>query len=118
MRRGRGCRREFPVSPDCAIFEVLLLPDGYGALECVDGEAASVKSGSAVRRADGDEDARIADLQSAEEMADGHAVNAVFLVELDADLTHLSNGHGLVGFIVQIEGPAVVGLIADETVES
>jgi hypothetical protein len=49
----------------------------------------------------------------------GHcdAMDAIFFVELRADFAHFGEGHGLVGFVVEVEGGAVVGLIADETIE-
>lgn len=114
-RRGGG--REFAVGPDGAVFEVLLLPDGNGALEGVNGEAAGVESGGAMGRADGDEDAGFADFEAAETMNDGHAVDAIFFVELGADFAHFGEGHGFVGFVIEIERGAVVGLVADETIE-
>jgi len=47
----------------------------------------------------------------------GDAMDAVFFVELRADFAHFGEGHGFVGFVVEVESGAVVGLIADETVE-
>jgi hypothetical protein len=114
----RGCGRKFAVGPDCAVFKVLLFPDGHGALEGVDGEAASVKGGGAVRRADSNEDAGFGDFEAAEAVHHGHAMDAVFFVELSADFAHFGEGHGFVSFVVEVKSGAVVGLVADEAVES
>jgi hypothetical protein len=113
-----GCGREFAVGPDGAVFEILFFPDGDGAFEGVDGEAASVEGRGAVGRADGDEDAGFADFEAAETMDDGDAVDFVFFVEKGGDFAHFGEGHGFVGFVVEVERGAIVGLIADEAVES
>ncbi len=117
MRGRRGCGREFAIGPDGAVFEVLLFPNGDGALKGVNGEAAGVKGGSAMSRADCDEDAGFADFETAEAMDDGDAVNGKFFVQLGGDFSHFSKGHGFVSFVVEIERRAIVGLIADEAVE-
>jgi hypothetical protein len=117
MWRGRGGGRQFAVGPDSAVFEVLFFPNGDSALQGVNGEAAGIKSGGAVRSADGDEDAGFAHFEAAETMDDGYAVNFVFFVELGGDLAHFGEGHGFVGFVVKIKSGAIVGLIADEAVE-
>lgn len=115
-RRGRG--REFAVGPDRAVFEVLLFPNGHGSLEVVDGEAASVKGGGAVRCADGNEYAGFTDLEASEAVDHGDAMDAIFFVELNADFAHFGEGHGFVGFVIQVKSRTIVRLIADETVES
>src|SRR5882762_6869300 len=118
-RTARAASRggEYTVGPDCAVLEVLLLPNGHDALEGVDGEAASVKGGGAVRRADGNEYAGFTDLEAPEPVDHGDAMDAIFFVKLGADFAHLGEGHGFVGFVVQVESRTIVGLIADETVE-
>src|SRR6266576_2869533 len=107
-------REEFPISPDCTIFEILLLPDGHGTLERVDGEAASVKGSGAVRRADRDKYAGFADLEAPEPVNHRDTMDAVFFVNLHADFAHFREGHGFIGFVVEVQSGAVVGLIADE----
>ena len=67
--------------------------------------------------ADGDEHAGFADLQAAEAMNDGHAIDGEFLVEQLADFAHFGEGHGFIGFVVEIQGAAAMGLVANETVE-
>src|SRR6266536_1908033 len=52
--------------PDLAVLEVLLLPDRDGALERIDRVAARLERVAAVRGGDGDEHARLADLEPAD----------------------------------------------------
>ena len=117
MRGRRRCGRKFAIGPDGAVFKILLFPDGDGALEGVNGEAAGVKSGTAMRGADGDEDAGFADFEPAEAMDNGNAVNDEFFVELGSNLLHFAQGHGFVSLVIEIEREAIVRLIADEAVK-
>src|SRR5882672_598113 len=70
-----------------------------------------------MRSADGDENASFADFQAAEAMHNSDEVNGEFLVQLGRDFSNFGEGHGFVGFVVEIESGEIVGLIADETVE-
>ena len=117
MRCRRGCGREFAIGPDGAVFEILFLPDGNGALKGVNGEAAGVKGGSAMRGANGYEDTGFADFETAEAMNDGDVVNGESFVQLGGDLVHFGEGHGFVSFVVEIESGAIEGLIAHEAVK-
>ena len=117
MRCRRGCGREFAIGPDGAVFEILFFPNRDGALKGVNGEAAGLKGGGAMRGADGYEDAGFADFETAEAMNDGHAMNSEFFAQVGGDLVHFGEGHGFVSFVVKIERGAIVGLITDETVE-
>ena len=114
-RQGRG--RKLAVGPNGPVFEVLFFPDGDGALESIDGEAARVEGCGAVRRADGDKHTGFANFEPAEPVGHGEAMDAIFFVKLRADFAHLGERHGLVSFVVEIERRAVVGFVADETVE-
>src|SRR5260370_28983245 len=91
--------------------------DGDGALERFKGEAAGVKGGGAVRRADGNEYAGFTDLEAAEPVDHGNAMDTVSFAEVIADFAHFGESHGFVGFIIEIQSRAIVGLIAHETVE-
>ena len=62
--------------PDLPVLEVLLLPDGHGLLERVDGEAAGLDGLAPVRRGDGDHDARLADLEPADPVQERHAAHS------------------------------------------
>jgi hypothetical protein len=70
-----------------------------------------------VWRADSNENAGFADFEAAEPMDHGDAMDAVLFVELLADFAHFGDGHGFVGFVVEIESGPIVRLIADEAVE-
>ena len=113
----RGCWRKFAIGPNGAVFEVLLFPDGDGALKGVNGEAAGVKSGAAMGRADGDEHAGFADFETAEAMDDSDAVNGEFFVQQGGDFSHFGKRHRFVSLVVEIKSGAIVGLIADEAIK-
>jgi len=70
-----------------------------------------------VRSADGDENARFTNFEPAEAMDNRGAVDGIFFVKLLADFAHFSERHGFVGFVIEVEGGAIVGLIANEAVE-
>lgn len=116
--RRRWCGRKLPVGPDGAIGEILLLPNGYRALESIDGEAAGVEGRGPVRRADGNEDAGFADLQAAQAMKNGYTMDGELLADGLADLLHFGEGHGFVGFVIEVKSAASVGFVANEAVES
>src|SRR5688572_10558288 len=95
--------------PDLAILEVLFLPHGDGALEGVDGVAAGVEGIAAMRRRDGDEDGRLADVQAARAMQDGHTADTGPPgTQRLTDLAHLDLGHRRVRLVLEkFHGPAV-----------
>jgi hypothetical protein len=70
-----------------------------------------------MRGADGDEDAGFADLEAAEAVDDSEAMNGKFDVHLDGNFADLGEGHGFVGFVVEVERGAAVRLVADAAVE-
>ena len=70
-----------------------------------------------MRRTDGYEHAGLADFEASKAVDHGDAMDAVFLVELSADFPHFREGHGLIGFVIQVQSRAIVGLVADETIE-
>lgn len=70
-----------------------------------------------MRRADGDEDAGFADLQATQAMGDGDTIDGEFVVDGGGDFADFGEGHGFVGFVVEIQRAAAVGLVADATVE-
>ena len=55
--------------------------------------------------------------QAAEPMGDGNAVDGELRAGGGGNFVHLGNRHGLVGFVVEVERAAIVGLIADAAVE-
>jgi hypothetical protein len=110
--------RQFAIGPDGAVFEIFLFPDGDGALQGVDGEAAGFECGWAMRSADGDEHAGFADFQAAQAVGDGYAVDGEFFVDGGRDFADFGQGHRLVGFVIEIKSAAAVGLVADASVKS
>jgi hypothetical protein len=108
---------QLAVGPGGAIGEVFLFPDGDGALKRVDRKAASVESGGSMWRADGDEDAGLADFESAEAMRDGDAIDCELCVNVGGDFAQLRERHRFVGFVIKVERAAAVGIVADAAVE-
>jgi hypothetical protein len=121
-RRGCGCvarsRWEFAVGPNGTVLEILFFPNRHGTLEGVDGEAASVECGGAVRGADGDEYRGFFDFEPAKPMGNRDAVDGEFFVECRGDFSDFGDSHGFVGLVVEVEGAAAVGVVADAAVES
>jgi hypothetical protein len=70
-----------------------------------------------MRCADGDEDTGFADLKAAEAVNDRDAMDGKFGVHLRGDAADFGEGHGLVGFVVEVEGGTAVRLVADAAVE-
>src|SRR5260370_29591498 len=112
------CGGQFAIGPNGAICEVLLLPNGHRALEGIDREAASVNGGGAVRRANGYEQAGFTDFKAPEAVNHGDSMNTVFIVELRADFAHFGQGHGFIRLVIEVKSRAIVGLIANEAIES
>src|ERR1017187_1076392 len=63
---GQLRREGLAIGPGGSVGEELLFPDGYGFLERVDDPAAGVKGGGAMGAGDHDDDAAVADLQTAD----------------------------------------------------
>src|SRR2546422_7891675 len=80
--------------PDLAVLEVLLLPDGHPALECVDRVLARLERLVAMRRRHGDEHARLADLEPADAVEHSHPLHpGPAPADALADLAHFRLGH-------------------------
>ncbi len=65
----------------------------------------------------GDEDAGFADDEAAEAMDDGDVADAEVLDGLGAEKLHLRECHLLVGFVVEVQGAAAAGVVANDAVE-
>ena len=50
-------------------------------------------------------------------MGDGDAVDGELSVKIRSDFADLGEGHGFVGFVVEVEGGAAVGLVANAAIE-
>lgn len=71
-----------------------------------------------MRSANSYENARFSNFEPAKAVDDPHAVDRVFFVKQLADFAHFRKGHRFVRFVNEIERGPVVGLIADEAIES
>ena len=115
--RLRGSWRHLAVRPNGSVLKVLLFPNGDRPLKSVDGESASLKRSRPVSRTDRDEDARLADLQTAQPMRNGYEVNGKFLVDLRGNFPDFSQRHGFVSFVVKIKRAPTVRMVAHAAVE-
>src|SRR5438094_5829928 len=105
-------RLPLPLDPDLAAFPDLLLPDRNGLLEGVDGEAAGLEGCGAVGAGDGDQDARLPNLEPADAVADGDAALPA-ADRLLRDLTHLPLRHRPVGVVLQVLHPPPPVMVPD-----
>jgi len=96
---------------------VFFFPDGHSTFQGVDGVAAGVESGGAVGGANGDVYAGFADFEAAKAMDHGDAIDGKLLMKVRGDLLNFSQSHGLVGLVLEVEGAAVLGVVADESVK-
>src|SRR5205823_3689424 len=102
-----SARLRAPPEPLLAALVDLLLPERHRLLERVDRVLARRQRVVAVRRRDGDRDARLADLDPADPVVDRDRPELVPLLELGGDLGHHLLGHLGVGLVLEIEdGPA------------
>ena len=70
-----------------------------------------------MRGADGDKHAGLSNLEAAKAVDDSYTMDAILFAELSGNFAHFGKRHGLVGFVVKVKRRAIVGLVADETVE-
>src|SRR5260370_7377691 len=61
--------------PHLAVLEGLLLPDRHRLLQGIDGETTGLEGFAAVRRGDRDHHARLPDLEAADAMDEGDAID-------------------------------------------
>src|ERR1700733_7506047 len=118
VRRIARCVGNVTFGPDGAVGKIFLLPDGHGAFERIDREAAGIERGGAMRGADDDKDAGFANVQAAEAVDDGDAADFEFLANLRADFGDFGEGHALVGFVFEVERLAPAKIIAHEAIEN
>src|SRR5439155_4292756 len=84
----------------------LFLPERDRRLERLDRLAAGVESGRPMRRRDGDDDARLADLDPPEPVVDGDRAQPVARGQLVAELREHRLGHLLVGLVLEVHDVA------------
>ena len=70
-----------------------------------------------MRSGDGDEDAGFANIQVAEAVNDGEAMDSELFADELADFFHLGEGHRFVGLVLEIQRGTPMGFVADEAVE-
>src|SRR5437667_6579086 len=116
-RRSRGAPRHLLPSleadPHFPVLEVLLLPDGNGALQRIDGELAGLEGILAMGGGNRDEHAGLADLQPSDTVEDGHALDLRPAgAQGFTDLAHLRLGHRRVRLVLEEFHRAGAGLVA------
>ncbi len=70
-----------------------------------------------MRGADSDENTGFADFEAAEAMNDDDTMDSELCVEQLADFFHLGESHGFVRFVIEVQGAATMGFIADKPIE-
>ena len=55
--------------------------------------------------------------EASETVDHGDAMNGKLVVEMRGDLLNFGQGHGLVRFVFEVEGAAILGMVADKSVE-
>jgi hypothetical protein len=117
----RGCRRrhgrQFSIGPHGAVFEVFFFPNRHSAFEGVDGVAAGVEGGGAVGSAYRDVHAGFSNFEPAKAVDHGNAMDGKLIMDVSGDLLNFGKGHGLVSLVLEVQGAAVFGMVADESVE-
>src|SRR5581483_7637876 len=116
--RSRGARSS-AASPEpfLAADVELLLPERDRLLERVDGLAAGVEGGGAVRRRDRDHDAGLADLDAADAVVDRHLRETVLRGQVGGQRLEHRLGHLLERLVLEIEHVTVARAVpngADE----
>ena len=61
--------------------------------------------------------AGFSDFEAAEAVDQGDAMDGKVIVEIRGDLLDFGESHGLVCFVLEVEGAAVFGMVADESVK-
>src|SRR6185437_4485176 len=91
------------LSPYGTAHKKLFLPDGHCTLQGVDCVPAGLECRGAMRRNNGNQNARFADFQAPEAMHDRKAPNRKLLPDLSADFTDFGPSHGFVSFVFQVK---------------
>src|SRR3954462_10520540 len=91
-----------PADPLLAALVHLFLPEGHVDFEDVDRVLARRKRVGAVRGADGDDDGRLAQLDSADAVVDAYLLHLVALLQAGGELLHHLLGHALVALVVEV----------------
>src|ERR1700730_7970266 len=104
--------------PHLAVLEVLLLPDRHRLLQGIDGEAAGLEGLAAVGRGHRDHHARLPDLEAADAMHEGDAVDdGPAAANGRRDLPQRGERHRRVGLVLEELDPPTPGLVAHHSRE-
>src|SRR5215475_7684374 len=109
--------KRLAIGPDCAIFEIFLLPDWNGALQRVNQPAARLECGGAMGGKDRDQNATFADLDPPQAMHHGQVANGKTLARSTGKFPQFLERHRLVSFVIEIQRAAAAAVIADHAVE-
>ncbi len=112
MSRGR-----ITFHPNLTVFKNFFLPNRHGAFEFADGPLAGFEGRAAVRRADGYDDARLADFQTTGAMHDADVRDVELFVNVRAQFFHLAQSHRFVSFVHEIKCAPPLGPFARVAVE-
>src|SRR4249919_3047272 len=93
--------------PFLTTFVHLLLPERHRQLQLVDRLAAGSQRVGAVRRGNGDDHARLADVHAPDAVVDCYIGQVVAPLELGRELLHDLLGHALVRLVLEVEDVAV-----------
>src|SRR5262249_41538070 len=99
------------IGPNCAVFKVLLFPNGYSALERVDHPATGLEGSVAVCGGDDDGDAGLHDLQPPKSVRDSDMTDGKLFKSLMSERVHLFKRHLRVGLVIQVKGAASASVI-------
>src|SRR5690348_1547323 len=105
------------LSPHGTAHKKLFLPDGHCTLQGIDCVPAGLECRGAMRRNNGNQNARFADFQAPEAVHDRKAPNRELLPDLSADFTDFRPSHGFVSFVFQVKRLLAFEIISDEAIE-
>src|ERR1700686_3364248 len=106
-----------PLDPNLAVLKKFFLPNRHRAFEFAYGPFAGLKCRAAVRCADGDDYAGLADFQTPGPVHDTDVGDVELLMRLLAQALHLANRHRRVSIVNQMERAAAASPLARITVE-
>src|SRR3990170_5320798 len=113
----RLAAQRLALDPDLAALPDLLLPDRHDLLEPVDQVVTGLERLPAVRRGDGDEERRLADLQAARAVLHRNVRDRPAGHRLLGELAHHARRHLRVGVVLQVEDAAAPAVVPDDAQE-
>mmetsp|Transcript_48165 Transcript_48165/g.92080 ORF Transcript_48165/g.92080 Transcript_48165/m.92080 type:complete len:210 (+) Transcript_48165:132-761(+) len=104
--------------PNLPIFVLLLLPDGHGGLQLVDGPVHCLQGFTAVGGGNSDNHGWLSNLYHSRTVPNRHFDQVPFFQHLPAEFIKLLDGHRNVGLIFEPHNTFVIKIIARYTHES